>query len=271
MKREKLRKAHSDLVSFLKLLVADESNTDLKEEDLLKNLEWELGRLSLIFKYIEEQIKDEKQPLELLEIGIGLALVTTSLSSCFGKTALNIKAVEHPERTYLSYKNFINHLNRTNVDLKTFDIVCERWPYSDSAFDIVVFSETLEHIPPTQVPFVLEQISRILKNNGILICTSPNMAYWRVRWKVLRGKSPFDAAIPLDWAGGTYAHIRLYTITELISLCDLYNLNKLDYQYAHFGIKYKNGIIALLKKIIYQILPATSPEFILVAVKCSNP
>ena len=47
-----------------------------------------------------------------------------------------------------------------------------RLPFADSAFDIVVSFETIEHI--RQYRKFLGECSRVLKENGLLICSTPN-------------------------------------------------------------------------------------------------
>jgi ubiquinone/menaquinone biosynthesis C-methylase UbiE len=47
-----------------------------------------------------------------------------------------------------------------------------RLPFADNAFDIVVSFETIEHIRPYR-KFLIE-CRRVLKENGLLICSTPN-------------------------------------------------------------------------------------------------
>jgi ubiquinone/menaquinone biosynthesis C-methylase UbiE len=47
-----------------------------------------------------------------------------------------------------------------------------RLPFADNAFDIVVSFETIEHIRPCRK--FLAECRRVLKENGLLICSTPN-------------------------------------------------------------------------------------------------
>jgi len=47
-------------------------------------------------------------------------------------------------------------------------------PFSDNTFDVVVFSEVIEHIPKNSEDHALEEIKRVLKPKGILILSTPN-------------------------------------------------------------------------------------------------
>lgn len=47
-------------------------------------------------------------------------------------------------------------------------------PYKDSTFDTVFLIETLEHIPPNDIPRVIQEIARVLKDDGKLVITVPS-------------------------------------------------------------------------------------------------
>lgn len=66
--------------------------------------------------------------------------------------------------------------NNANVDFLVSTI--NKLPFEDNAFDAVVSFETLEHVDfETQVLFMRE-IKRVLKENGILIISTPNKKYY---------------------------------------------------------------------------------------------
>lgn len=47
-------------------------------------------------------------------------------------------------------------------------------PFMDNSFDLVVSFQVIEHINPDMVINYLEEINRVLKNNGIFIVSTPN-------------------------------------------------------------------------------------------------
>ncbi len=69
-------------------------------------------------------------------------------------------------------------------------------PYEDATFDVVVSIEGIEHI---KRPFdFISECNRILKPNGMLILTTPNISSLRSRWRWFltgfhnKGKLPLD-------------------------------------------------------------------------------
>ncbi|HWF03244.1 MAG TPA: methyltransferase domain-containing protein, partial [Candidatus Angelobacter sp.] len=64
---------------------------------------------------------------------------------------------------------------RRHYTVDNFDIQQQRWPYEDASFDVVVFCEMLEHLNTDPVQ-VLAEINRVLKQDGLLLLTTPNIA-----------------------------------------------------------------------------------------------
>lgn len=234
--------------------------------DIKKDSRQEATRL---FEIVEKvgSLLAKRGKLDLLEIGIGYSFVTSALRSVFTSDLLIINAIEHPDIPLISRDDFKDHLVRTEVTLKPTNICEQPLPYDDSTFDVVVFSETIEHLPPTKVPAVLEEISRVLKKNGVAIISTPNLAAWQFRWKLLRGKKIFDPALPLDWSGGCYAHIRLYTADEIEFLLAHYGLKTTGIKYLNFGITTKSFHRKFFLKLIYFLFPSIAPEFFIFAEK----
>ena len=70
------------------------------------------------------------------------------------------------------------------------DVDSEDLPFDSGSFDIVVFSEVMEHLRFPQK--ALAEISRVLRKDGRLIGSVPNAFRLRNRWKFLLGQ-PFES------------------------------------------------------------------------------
>jgi ubiquinone/menaquinone biosynthesis C-methylase UbiE len=69
--------------------------------------------------------------------------------------------------------------NTRSKDIPNFkflqcDATKENLPFHDENFDIVLLIDALEH--PSNPSFMMKGISRILKNNGLLVIRTPNCA-----------------------------------------------------------------------------------------------
>lgn len=63
-------------------------------------------------------------------------------------------------------------------------------PIPDETFDYVICGEVLEHMEQDPM-FMISEINRVLKPNGILVLTTPNIASARGIVRLLRGYEPY--------------------------------------------------------------------------------
>lgn len=99
-------------------------------------------------------------------------------------------------------------------------------PAKNNRFDYIVFNQVLEHIPEPQA--VLDELYRVLKPGGKMICTAPLMyheheqpydfhRYTQFGWKHLLEKSGFTIE-RLDWLEGFFGLCGYYMETIYYNL-----------------------------------------------------
>lgn len=152
--------------------------------------------------------------------------------------------------------------------LKACNVETDTLPFDDNTFDVVLCCELIEHlrINPLQM---LREARRVLKENGILILTTPNRARLISRIRLLKGdpdlESPFLAFKRVEDYGHA-GHIRLYTFGELREMLEGVNLTikkvvYFDYKSQIFADKDKHGMFqkprftAVIKKAARSIKP----------------
>lgn len=155
-------------------------------------------------------------PARVLEIGTGYLTLAVALRRAFPRA--RITGVEHPRRGYVFTAAYGKRLADEGVALAAADLLAHGLPFRDAAFDAVVFAEVVEHLPPHAVPDVLHDIARVLAPGGRLVLTTPNLASWTNRELVARGHSPQQS--PARTIDGTFGHLRLYTMAELVTLLE---------------------------------------------------
>ncbi len=74
--------------------------------------------------------------------------------------------------------------------VQSFDVELDRFPFDDSSFDLVLCSEVVEHLGLDPF-FMLAEINRVLKPEGVLLLSTPNVVSARNAWKMLLGFSPY--------------------------------------------------------------------------------
>lgn len=100
------------------------------------------------------------------------------------------------------------------IDFDHFNLESSRFPYPDASFDCVLFCEILEHLLNDPL-HSLREISRVLKPNGRLILTTPNVARMGNVRAMVEGRSIYD---PYSGFGPYGRHNREYSLDELTRL-----------------------------------------------------
>jgi len=80
-------------------------------------------------------------------------------------------------------------------------------PFPDDEFDVVVSNSMIEHRFFYEHP--LDECVRVLRPAGRFIVCLPNLAHWKCRLWILRGRFPYVKNSPTD-----FLHIRFFTVAE---------------------------------------------------------
>lgn len=147
-----------------------------------------------------------------LEIGCGDGYSTERLLPLFP----SMEVIEP------SKKN-IELLRRRLPDIPVHNLLLEDYE-ADKRFDFVFFLNVIEHVEePVQA---LRQISRLLRDEGLIFITAPNCMSLNRRAGFHMGLLPtYEQMAPKDYEVG---HRRLYTVDMLTEHCELAGLKVLD-------------------------------------------
>jgi SAM-dependent methyltransferase len=157
------------------------------------------------------------------------------------------------ERKPASENSFLQNARngvRYPVHVDRFDIEGP-FPYEDGRFDVVIFTEVLEHLSrdPLQT---MSEINRITKPEGYLLLSTPNCASVRSVLRILRGGNPNIYPV-YQRCPSTDRHNHEYVpweVRELLRLCGFTNseFKTVDvYQDQQFGRLLTLQMRALLK------------------------
>ncbi|MDY6906773.1 MAG: glycosyltransferase [Chloroflexota bacterium] len=140
-----------------------------------------------------------------LDVGCGSSRILGGLESGIG---VDVQAAK---------LRYVRKLGRPLVNASIFAL-----PFRDAAFDCVVCSEVIEHLPPGDEPF--DELSRVLAQGGQLVIGTPD--YGGIWWPTIERLYGF-------FAPGGYAeeHITRYTRRSLIELLERRGLVLQDCRY----------------------------------------
>lgn len=166
------------------------------------------ARIAFSFNLISDSLNENSLVLDLGIAPYFFAHVITSLSNA----SVCGVGLSTPVRQERMEENFGIHTYYCNMET-------ERLPFNDSMFDMVVFTEVLEHLLMSP-SHTFSEIHRVLKNRGILLVSTPNAVSLMHRLALLFGHNIF-AKYSLDHTYGR--HNRLFTRRELEELLLAHN------------------------------------------------
>ncbi len=91
------------------------------------------------------------------------------------------------------------------LEAKVCDLAKDPVPYAAETFDLVFAGEVIEHLVDTDS--FLQELQRVLKPGGRLLLTTPNLASFENRLRLLLGRYPRW----LDYNLSNCGHVRAYT------------------------------------------------------------
>ena len=100
------------------------------------------------------------------------------------------------------------------IRFHNFDIEAEPFPFEAATFDVVFFCEIIEHLQRDPLK-ALKEIKRVLRPNGALILTTPNVARLENVARMIAGANIYD---PYSGYGPLGRHNREYNKHELFLL-----------------------------------------------------
>lgn len=149
-----------------------------------------------------------------------------------------------------------------NIEMKQIDLA-EKIPFDDNFFDIIIFTEVLEHLNFYPGP-MFKEFSRILKLGGKFILTTPNLTRLNNKIKFLIGKS-IHPDIRYDYS--ISPHIREYTASELRYLTEQAGMQVEKIIYADFCYPNTLKFIWLANKLFGWLIPSSKGNIVLIGEK----
>jgi SAM-dependent methyltransferase len=155
---------------------------------------------------------------KVLDVGSGSGLLLTVLAK-LGHECSGLDLIDPPKlsATYA----------RHGIEYRQCNVEVDPYPFPEAHFDAVTCCQVLEHFSHSPLP-ALAEMSRVLKTGGTIELDVPNVACWRNRWRLVRGKhitysyrENYLFARPLSHKGFSFypwRHNREFTRAELHQL-----------------------------------------------------
>ncbi|MBA7587367.1 Ubiquinone biosynthesis O-methyltransferase, mitochondrial [subsurface metagenome] len=226
----------------------------IKDHDYFFTKEHNLrGEISI--ELISEVIdKKSKSPLKLLSIACSTGVIEEKIKNRLGIVAFGVDAAKKSLRT----------ARKRGIITKYTD-VSEPMPFKSNYFDFVFAGEIIEHIFDTKS--FLNEIYRVLKPNGYLILSTPNLARFDDRLKFLFGKTPRQVA---PFHPYLYLHIRPFTFDLLKNTLNACNFTNITLRTNVIDLNFFGKEIKIYSKLFTRLFPTFGSTLIIRAQKLKN-
>lgn len=212
----------------------------------------------------------------LIDFGCGYGILTAMFRDLLGfKEAHGVDIAE--ERANVARKLGINVIG---VDLER-----DKLPYPDKYFDFAMMHGILNHL--TFWDNLLQEAHRVLRNEGLLILSNPNLGWWVDRLSLLLGYQPSNVEvlkgrtcglIPLHPRREPIGYIHSTTLRATKDLLNQFGFSVLKIWSTRVGgfalnRKVRNGLLRTLFSIadnVFGSIPGLSVRTILVAKKLGD-
>ena len=150
------------------------------------------------------------------------------------------------------------------------NVSCEKLPFEDGYFDVVYMGDVIEHL--VNPDLAINEAARVIKSNGFLVLSTPNLASWLNRLLLLLGMQPLFSEVSTVRSFGRLGrpssfpvgHLRLFTHEALKEFLTYYRFKIVNVVGAPC-----EGLPTVLSKIdkIFSKFPSLSSIVIVVAHK----
>lgn len=219
---------------------------------------------------VDNMFKGDRSCRNISEIGSFLGVVSISLK----KLGFNVCALDIPE--FYKSSTLKSLYERNGIPFTGLNLRNSKLPQESNSLDAVVICEVIEHLNFNPLP-VLQEINRVLKDDGNIYIGMPNQANLGNRIKLLRGRSihnPIgDFFKQLDRNDNMIVglHWREYTLNETIELIHEVGFDIVAKYYFQPAAQHKSNILKeMLKKIAFSYPPFRSYQ-VVIGKKVSTP
>ncbi|MDH5754020.1 MAG: class I SAM-dependent methyltransferase [Candidatus Bathyarchaeota archaeon] len=156
------------------------------------------------------------------------------------------------------------------VDAYKVNVSCEKLPFEGEYFDVVYMGDVIEHL--INPDLAVNEATRVIKSNGFLVLSTPNLACWLNRLLLLLGMQPLFSEVSTVRNFGRFGrpgsfpvgHLRLFTYEVLKEFLTYYRFKIVNVVGAPC-----EGLPKVLSKMdrIFSKIPSLSSIVIVVARK----
>lgn len=209
-------------------------------------------RIEIMINFVKDAFYKSKKDIKkfkILDIGGNTGVISKMLQD----KGFNVTVADISKEALKTCKK--KKLKTLNFDFN------DLFPINDKSYDLIIAGEVIEHI--LDVELFLNECNRILKEDGYVVITTPNLATFKDRIRFLFGKMPRQINPHHKYLK---LHIRQFTYSSLKESLNISGFNLLKFKSNYFVINIiKNKPIFI--RSLAVLFPKLSASLIMLANK----
>jgi 2-polyprenyl-3-methyl-5-hydroxy-6-metoxy-1,4-benzoquinol methylase len=207
--------------------------------------------------------------VDVLEIGFFTGVVSLTLA----RMGYKVSGSEVP--FVANDPNIRSKLEADHIRVEPWDLSVIPSPFKDNEFDLIVFTEVIEHLPFNCIP-LLRELRRILRPNGKVYCATPNLASLKHRLALLRGRDIHNPVSHLvnsmvpNTGASVGLHWREFTRESLDDLFRESGFIRVSHRFISMNPARGGVVKGLAKDVVFGFVPALQDGQVAVFEKREN-
>jgi len=209
--------------------------------------------------------------LRILDIGCGKGSVLRYFATNI-KKELDVNNIEIYGIDVVN--DFSMDIEKIGAKFYKCDVSFESLPFPNNYFDLILSFEVIEHLLVPEN--FLKEGHRVLKDNGIMIITSPNLRWWVNILLLILGFQPYIPDTGFYKNYGTFSeveaqgHIRAYTLRAIKEILGSYRFEiikiiGIEHPYETVNV-WKKGV-KVFDKLIAKLFPSLCYSLLVISQK----
>lgn len=171
----------------------------------------------------------------------------------------------------LAPERFQSVVRQERLAVRKVNFEIDSLPFSDDTVDMVIFNEVFEHLRINPI-FTFSEISRVLKMQGTLLLSTPNLISWKGWYSfAIKGRLPMDMhdAYSLLEKVGHMGHVRTYSPREVATFLEKMGFT-VDLIVHRGGWQSPSPRVRAVGNLLLRLLPRLRTHFTVVAKKSGH-
>lgn len=145
----------------------------------------------------------------------------------------------------INIEKIVQEISAKYNEFYTFDIEKSGWPkkLSNKKFDVIILADVIEHLKNPKP--LISSLKDLLKKEGLIIASTPNIAHFLVRFLLLLGFFPYGTRGILD-----ESHLHFYTLRSFKKLFEKEGYKLLNKKFTPIPFELFAGKSNFSKKIM---------------------